>query len=107
MFIKVSADLRVQLADANNFRSFKIVVEDARNRLDHVRRRLAGLAEVPDHDTAWVSAATLRRWPGVAHDPAWQEGFSGMIEKARPHGWIDDARGAIKAHVEWKDAGKS
>jgi len=24
-----------------------------------------------------------------------------MIEKARPHGWIDDARQAIKAHVEW------
>jgi len=24
-----------------------------------------------------------------------------MIEKARPHGWIDDARKAIKAHIEW------
>jgi hypothetical protein len=24
-----------------------------------------------------------------------------MIEKARPHGWIDDNRNAIKAHVEW------
>ena len=24
-----------------------------------------------------------------------------MIEKARPHGWIDDARAAIKAHIEW------
>jgi len=24
-----------------------------------------------------------------------------MIEKARPHGWIDDVRKASKAHVEW------
>jgi len=24
-----------------------------------------------------------------------------MIEKARPHGWIDDDRKAIKAHIEW------
>ena len=24
-----------------------------------------------------------------------------MIEKARPHGWIDDERKAIKAHIEW------
>jgi hypothetical protein len=24
-----------------------------------------------------------------------------MIEKARPHGWIDDQRKAIKAHIEW------
>ena len=30
-----------------------------------------------------------------------------MIEKARPHGWIDDSRKAIKAHVEWVGAVKS
>jgi len=24
-----------------------------------------------------------------------------MIEKARRHGWIDDRRRAIKAHIEW------
>ena len=27
--------------------------------------------------------------------------LTAMIEKARPHGWIDEARKAIKAHVEW------
>jgi len=27
-----------------------------------------------------------------------------MIEKARPHGWIDDQRKAIKAHIEWVGA---
>jgi hypothetical protein len=27
--------------------------------------------------------------------------FSAMIEKARPHGWIDEQRKAIKAHIEW------
>jgi len=24
-----------------------------------------------------------------------------MIEKARPHGWIDDESKAIKADIEW------
>ena len=43
----------------------------------------------------------MRRWPGVEHDTAWQQNLSAMIEKARPHGWIDDARKAIKAHIEW------
>jgi len=43
----------------------------------------------------------LRHWPGVERDDAWQQSFSAMIEKARPHGWIDDQRKAIKAHIEW------
>lgn len=45
--------------------------------------------------------AALRQWPGIEHDAAWQQNFSAMIEKARPHGWIDDQRNAIKAHIEW------
>jgi hypothetical protein len=24
-----------------------------------------------------------------------------MIEKAKPHGWIDEQKKAIKAHIEW------
>jgi hypothetical protein len=43
----------------------------------------------------------LRSWPVVADDAEWQARFVCMIEKARPHGWIDDARGAVKAHIEW------
>jgi hypothetical protein len=39
-----------------------------------------------------------------AHDELWQRNFSAMIEKARPHGWIDDQRKAIKAHIEWVGA---
>ena len=64
-------------------------------------RALAGTAELSDADTAWVLEAALRAWPDVADDAAWQQALGGMIEKARPHGWIDDARKAIKAHVEW------
>jgi hypothetical protein len=37
----------------------------------------------------------------VAENAAWQQSFSVMMEKAKPHGWIDDERKAIKAHVEW------
>jgi hypothetical protein len=43
----------------------------------------------------------LRQWPGIDQGAAWQQNFSAMIEKARPHGWIDDDRKAIKAHIEW------
>ncbi len=101
MFLKVSAAGDVSLEDRDNFRAFKLAVEGDRSRLDAVRRAVAGRAELPDADTAWIFEDALRRWPDVANDAPWQQNFSAMIEKARPHGWIDDARKTIKAHIEW------
>lgn len=101
MFLKLSAAGSLHFEDRDNFRAFKLVVEGDRGRLDDVRRSLAGKAELADADTAWIFAEALRHWPGVESDAAWQQNFSAMVEKARPHGWIDDQRNAIKAHVEW------
>ncbi len=101
MFLKLSADGDLAFEDRNNFRAFKLIVEGERCRFDAFRHALAGRAELPDADTAWIFEDALRRWPGVEHDAAWQQNFSAMIEKARPHGWIDEARKAIRAHIEW------
>jgi hypothetical protein len=101
MFLKYSAEDGLRLEDRNNFRAFKLVVAGPRERLDAVRRAVAGKAELPDHETAWIFEDALRRWPDVAHDSDWQRSLTAMIEKARPHGWIDDGRRAIKAHIEW------
>jgi len=101
MFVKVSAGGGVTLEDRDNFRAFKLVVERPRAAFDEVRRTLAGTAELSDHETAWISETALRGRPEVARDQAWQQALGTMIEKARPHGWIDDARKAIKAHIEW------
>lgn len=89
------------LEERDNFRAFKLVVELRREELEAARRALAGMAELPDADTAWVFQAALSRRPEVAEDAAWQKDFAAMIDKARPHGWIDDTRKAIRAHVEW------
>ncbi len=104
MYVKVTRDHRVEFEERDNFRAFKLVVEGRREDLETVRCLLQDTAELADADTAWVFEAELRRWPDVANDPAWQQSFAAMIEKARPHGWIDDARQAIKAHVEWVGA---
>jgi hypothetical protein len=104
MLLKYSGAAGLAFEDRDNFRAFKLVVEGDPGRLDDVRRALAGKAELPDADTAWILEDTLRRWPGVEANAAWQQNFSAMIEKARPHGWIDDQRKAIKAHIEWVSA---
>jgi hypothetical protein len=101
VFVKVTSDRRVALEDRDNFRAFKLVVEGRRDDLDAIRSALHGTAEMPDADTAWISQDALRLRPEVAADAAWQQSFAAMIEKARPHGWVDDARKAIKAHVDW------
>jgi hypothetical protein len=101
VFLKLTAGGELLFEDRNNFRAFKLVIEGVRDRLDAVREAIAGKAELPDPETAWIFQDTLRQWPGVEGDTTWQQNFSAMIEKARPHGWIDDKRKAIKAHIEW------
>ena len=101
MFLKVSAAGEVTFEDRDNFRAFKLVAEGEPGNLDAVRRAVADKAELPDAQTAWVFEDALRHWAGVADNADWQSELSAMIEKARPHGWIDDDRKAIKAHVEW------
>lgn len=101
MFLKLTAGGEVLLEDRDNFRAFKLVVEADQSRLAEVQRALSDKATLPDADTAWIFQDALRRWPGIERDAAWQRNFAAMIEKARPHGWIDDERNAIKAHVEW------
>jgi hypothetical protein len=101
MFLKVSADGALTLEDRSNFRAFKLVVDGSKENLERVTSTLTGAVEFADADTAWVFEAALRRFPEVVQDAAWQDALGAMIEKARPHGWIDDRRKAIKAHVEW------
>ncbi|MGC2210853.1 MAG: hypothetical protein WA532_12155 [Candidatus Korobacteraceae bacterium] len=101
VFMKFSSSSGLQLEDRDNFRAFKLVIEGEQAQLDAVRNALTGKAELADAGTAWIFEDALRRWPGLENDAAWQQNFSAMIEKARPHGWIDDQRKAIKAHVEW------
>jgi hypothetical protein len=101
MFVKLDIDGKVTLEDRDNFRAFKLVVEGVVGRIYDARAALDGFAELPDTETAWIFQAALRGRPEVAQDAAWQKSFDAMIEKARPHGWIDDRCQAIKAHIEW------
>jgi hypothetical protein len=101
MFLKVSAASTVTLEDAHNFRAFKVVVAMTNAELETVRSALVNVATLPDRGTAWVFEQALRAWPGCANDAQWQSSLTAMIEKARPHGWIDEASKSIRAHVEW------
>jgi hypothetical protein len=48
-------------------------------------------------------AAEAAAAEGRSLDAAWDEAFAGMLAYAATKGWIDDD-GAVRAHVEWRDA---
>ena len=103
MFVKLGIDGTVSLEDRDNFRAFKLVVEGAPKRLDQARRALANIAEIEDETHAWIYEQALRQRPEVAGNNTWQTNLGAMIEKAKPHGWIDEQKKAIKAHIEWTE----
>lgn len=103
MVVEMLADGMVRLADAENFRAFKLQLAAPRADLARVRAQLAELAELPDAETAWVAPEPLRRLSGRAADAVWCAGFAAMIEAVRPHGWIHPTSGAIRAHIVWED----
>ena len=100
MFIQVSGG-RARLQDHHNFREFKIVVDQEIEDWDMLRTALVGIARVDDGLHGWVLPSALRADPLVAGDGVWQNGFDAMIEKARPHGWVDPQSGEIRAHIVW------
>ncbi len=69
------------------------------------------------HGSAWIEGDDARVTPdalralavraaeedGCTPGPEWDEDFAAMLESAASSGWIDDD-GAVRAHVEWRDA---
>ncbi len=88
------------LEETDDFARFKVAVRAGREALPELQAVLAGTVDFDDAATAWVAIAALRDW---SSDAAWQQRLSAMIEKARPHGWIDPAGLRVRAHVEWPD----
>jgi hypothetical protein len=99
MYIAVTEAFDVRLEEPGDFKRFHIEVAHPASAAEKVAAVLEGIATLDGDGHAWVSAAQLRAWPGL--DQAFRDGLERMIEKAKPHGWIDEARDAIKAHVKW------
>ena len=88
---------RSALVDADDFKSFKVVLRGGGPSLGEHAGEL-GLARVDEH--AWVPIDTLRGLAGPAATPEWEESLAGMLGYARSKGWVDDELGAVRAHVE-------
>ena len=101
MIICVDESLRVRLDEPDDFRRFSVRIESPGLKVEEVQGALREIAVLEDAETAWVEERALRTWPELEGDRAWQSGLDEMIAEAKPHGWVDEQKQRIKAHVEW------
>ena len=100
MIIRLSPDTTPHLDDADNFRAFKIVAPQSMDRAA-LTRALGTLGRLADDDHAWIDEAALRQLANRPGDKTWHDSATAMIGYARKAGFIDEATGAIRAHIEW------
>ena len=100
MIIQLSSTSAPRLDDADNFRAFKIVAPKSLDRAA-LRRALGTLGRLADDDHAWIDEAALRQLANRPNDKTWHDNATAMIGYARKAGFIDEATGAIRAHIEW------
>jgi len=101
MIVHVDHLGRINLLDPWDFNRFKLRIADSLGRSDLADQLSGWLRLIEGGDEAWVVQDALRRMGPGLQDAAWQEGISTMIAKAKPHGWVEEATGAIRAHIEW------
>jgi hypothetical protein len=103
MIIYITAQGRAELREADEFRSFKIVVDTGLAPAD-LRRALAGFATLePDGKTAWVGRDAVKRLHGANASSTWTASFDKMIESVRRFSWVNDQTGTVRAHIETAD----
>lgn len=102
MFLVVGKTFDVRLEEPADFKRFHLEVAHPASAAEKVGAALKGIATLDDTGHAWVSAEKLRNWPGVGAAAAFRDGLAKMIEKAKPYGWIDESKDAIKAHIKWQ-----
>ncbi|MBR1135160.1 MAG: hypothetical protein E6614_05890 [Bradyrhizobium sp.] len=98
MIIEVT-DGRCRLVDAGNFRALKITSPRSLSQAALVSA-LAGVGSLVSQTDALINPDALRRLAGPGVGADWNVKFDTMLRQAGTSGWIDEASGAIKVHVE-------
>jgi hypothetical protein len=101
MIIQVNGDGSVELVERDNFKAFKITAPASHASAQALQQALTGIAQVDaEGKFAWVSQEALRQWQGTRQPAEWIASFDAMINAVKRFGWIDEAAGTVRGHVE-------
>jgi hypothetical protein len=98
--LSLGADF-ARLLNPEDLSGFVVVLEGDEDPGPHALAA-GGVLGFGDH--AWVRTDALRRLAGRVATPEWEEGFAAMLDYARMRGWVDDDQGAVRGHVERREA---
>ncbi|MBK1867599.1 hypothetical protein [Taklimakanibacter albus] len=101
MIITVSETGELGLDAPDDFRRFEIQVNRVGITVAQIMAALRTLGEVSDDGHVWVGEPALVKLAGREGNDAWLARLAAMKDKARPFGWVDDDRHAIRAHIKW------
>lgn len=88
----------VEITDVDDLRAFEVGTDLTAAEVDR-KLRASGLGSA-EAAHAWIDISELRRrGAALSSDPAWGDGFDGMIAYARSKGWCDEDAGTVRAHL--------
>ena len=100
MIIHIKSAHDVELQDPENFKAFKVTLAGPLSQAD-ITAALTGIAKVDaDGKTIWVSQSALKNWKGKPQPAEWQASFDKMVDAVKKFGWVNEADGTVRAHVE-------
>jgi hypothetical protein len=85
----------VALDEADVFSALAVILAGG-TTLEEAAVLVGGRAE---GDHLWIPGERLRAL-GRSDDEAWSASFDAMVEKVKPYGYVDEASGDIRVHVE-------
>ena len=101
MIIHIVSANQVELNDRENFKAFKVTLGDPGLSQPDIGTALKGIATVDtDGKTVWVSPAALKNWQGQPQPAEWTAAFDKMVDSVKKFGWVNEADGTVRAHIE-------
>jgi hypothetical protein len=97
MIISINQTGAATLEDIDNFRTFKVAAVCGAEPL---AQALTSFGRLDENGYAWISRTWLLA-KGRPDDAKWLAGFGAMLDYASAHGWVEQARENIRAHIEY------
>jgi hypothetical protein len=101
MIIAITQSGALELREPDDFKGFKIAVEKPGMTDAEIGAALKGVAAMdPEGKHAWVYPSALKNWNGKPQSADWTAAFDKMCEAVKKYGYIEEATGNVRGHLE-------
>jgi hypothetical protein len=101
MIIAITAAGTLELKEKDDFKGFKIVAEKPGATDAEIAEALKGVGTLDaEHKHAWITQQAMKNWGGHPAPADWVASFDAMLEKVKKYGFVDEATGNVRGHIE-------